>query len=345
MNASDLLNADMATLARLGRRGFDWWLAELTAMLPPALRRGRRRGPEIAWDGVALGSLATGGDRAAVRIAPGLALTRRIMLADLPDGELQRALHAEADRLLPLPAVSLVVAACPLARDRTAGTVEVALAALPLGQAEALAAAIAADGIAPAQILIADASGTPAVDIDFLGDFRARQLLPPGSRAPAIWWAIVAFLVVLNIAILIWRDQATVDALQGLVDAQRPAVAATRRVEARITARDAEAARAVAQRSDRNPLAMLAQLSRDLPESVFLLKLSWDGDALRLSGYKPRASNIVAALRSNPRLSEVKAVRNEGLAEIPAGQPFDVAARVRPEIAVAAAPAAPGSGR
>ncbi|KPF78734.1 hypothetical protein IP88_03130, partial [alpha proteobacterium AAP81b] len=38
MNASDLLNADMATLARWGRQGLAWWTAELAALVPARWR-------------------------------------------------------------------------------------------------------------------------------------------------------------------------------------------------------------------------------------------------------------------------------------------------------------------
>ena len=46
MNLSELLNADMTTLARMARSGFDWWVGELESLLPAGLIR---RSNLTAW--------------------------------------------------------------------------------------------------------------------------------------------------------------------------------------------------------------------------------------------------------------------------------------------------------
>lgn len=333
--ASDILNADMATIGRWLRAGFGWWLAELQAMVPARLRQpSASRRPQLRLDGAArlLGTPPPPGGRPAVLLPAAAALTRRVMLPDMPDDALWRTLAAETGRLLPLAPDAVLVARRIVARDRATGLVEVEVAALPVPLGSAVAAEIGRLGLVPARVGLAGNDGNEVPGFDFLPALRSRGLLPPGSRQPLLFWAITAFLFLLNIAVLVWRDEARVEAMQALVDEQRPAVALTQRLQRRITRFDALAAAASARRS-REPLALLGRVATALPEGAFLLRFDLEGDALRLSGYKPPGANIVAALRADPGLAEVRALRSDGQAERPGAQPFDVSARVLPEAA------------
>lgn len=331
MNANSILNADMATLARWARQGFDWWVGELAALVPAGLRRRGTAGDVVVRFG-ADGRL--GLDRArpprrpVIAIDPGLVLVRRAILPAMSASALAATIRAEGERLVPLPAATVCIAGREIARDRTAGTIEVEVAALPLPRAEALAAALVAAQTVPARITIAAVAGGGVPDLDFVPLLRQRGLLPPASQARLLWWTLVGFLFLLNLFVLIWRDQAAVDALQLLVDEQRPTVDATQRVVRRIERFDRLAQQAALRRGAREPLAMLGHVSRLLPEGGFLLRFAWEGDALRLAGYKPRGLNIVQELRQSDRLGDIRNVRNDGLAEIEAGQPFEVSARV-----------------
>ncbi len=330
--ASDILNADMATIGRWLRGGFGWWLAELQALVPAGLRRPTAsRRPRLQLDGAArlVGTAPTPGNRPAVLLPAATALTRRVMLPEMPNDALWRTLAAETGRLLPLAPEAVLVARRIVARDRAAGLIEVEVAALPVALGSAVAGECARLGLQPARVGLAGSDGEELPGFDFLPALRERGLLPPGSRQPLLFWAITAFLFLLNIAVLVWRDEARVEAMQALVDGQRPAVVLTQRLQRRIIRFDALAAAASARRS-REPLALLGRVATALPEGAYLLRFDLEGDALRLSGYKPSGANIVAALRADPGLAEVRALRSDGQAERPGAQPFDVSARVLP---------------
>jgi hypothetical protein len=328
--ASDILNADMTTIGRWLRGGLRWWLTELAALVPPALRRSATaQRPQLRLDpaGRLAGTAPGPRSRPAVLLPASAALTRRVILPDLPTEALWRTLDAETSRLLPLAPDAVLVARRAVARDRAAGTAEVEIAGLPLSLGSAVAAEIARLGVVPARVGLLGADGEEWPGLDFLPAMRARGLVAPGSRQPLLFWAVAAFLFLLNIAVLVWRDEARVEAIQALVDGQRPAVAATQRLQRRIARFDALAAAASARRS-REPLALMGRVAAALPEGAYLLRFDVEGDTLRLSGYKPAGANIVAALRADPGLGEVRALRSDSQAERPGAQAFDISARV-----------------
>ncbi|KPF78669.1 hypothetical protein IP88_03160, partial [alpha proteobacterium AAP81b] len=227
--------------------------------------------------------------------------------------------------LLPLAPGALLLARREVARDRAAGTIEVELAGLPRARGEAVAAELARLAIVPARVALAGADGEPVHD--FLPALRGAGLVAPASRAPAIAWAVVGFLFLLNLGVLVWRDEARVEAFDALVAAQRPAVGLTQRLQRRIARFDGLAAAASARRAS-EPLARLGAVGTALPPGAFLQRFELDGDTLRLAGYKPAGANLVAALRQNPRFADVRALRSDGVAELPGAQPFDISARV-----------------
>ena len=327
--ASEILNADMATLGRWLRGGLAWWLAELQALVPARLTRpgGRRPVLRIGGDGQLVGVAPPAGSRPVLLIPADWVLERDAIVPDMPGEALRRTIAAEQARLLPLAPEALLAAMRPVGRDAAQGLVTVAVAGLPLARAEPLAAMVARLGIRPARIDVA--AGDGGAGYDFLPALRTSGLAPPVSRQPALAWTIVAFLVALTIAIAIWRDAAANDALQALVDAQQPAVGQLQRLQRRMVRLDAIAAGAAAAR-ERQPLALLGRVADRLPPGAFLLRFEVDGDALRLSGYKPPGSNIVQALRADPGFADVRAVRGEAGADLATGmQSFDVSARVK----------------
>lgn len=325
--AGDILNADMATVGRWLRDGVAWWLAELAALVPPAWRRGGGGPPlRLGSDGSVVGSAPPAGSRPTVLVPAGLALLRPVLLPDLPADALWRTVEAEAPRLLPAGPGAMVLARRVVARDSSGITVE--LAALPLATGSAMADTLDRLGVRPARIGLVDGHDAMLPGFDFLPDLRRHGLVPPASRQPALWWTIVGFLVMLTVAVAVWRDAAANDALAALVAEQQPAVTQLQGLQRRISRLDAVAAGAARAR-DRQPLALIGRVAARLPEGSFLLRFEIDGDRLRLTGYKPPGGNLVQALRADPGLTEVRAVRSDSGADLADGlQPFDVSARV-----------------
>jgi len=336
MKTGSFLDADMATIGRWLGQGLTWWQAELAGLVPVRWSSGGRRGrPAIAFDGLdfvaadgAVGmppELARKGvKRLEVRLVPSLCLSRTIALPAMSDGDMRRMLALDGDRLMPLPGGAMLVAGA--IRDRAAaGTMAVAIAGLPRVRAEALASAMAEAGVVPQAVTIV---GNDGATIDFLPTLREAGVLRSGGRSASSWWAVVAFLFLLNIGLLVVRDITRTDELANLVEAQRPAVGAARRIMAR-TARDDRIVRRTANRRERrDALAMLGAVSAAMPDGAWAQTYAWDGATLRIAGYSRGGGDVIAALRAVPGLSDVRSATSEGMAEIPAGKPFDVSARI-----------------
>lgn len=326
--ATDLLNADMATLGRWLRAGLGWWLAELRALVPARLTEtGRRPQLRLGDGGEPIGVAPPAGSRPLLLMPAAWVLEREAIVPDLPAEAMQRTLAAEQARLLPMAPEALLAATRAVARDPAQGLATVAVAGLPLARAETLAATVRRLAVSPVRVDVA--AGDGGAGYDFLPGLRDRGLAPPASRQVPFAWAIVAFLVALTIAVAVWRDTAATEALQALVDAQQPAVGQLQRLQRRLARLDAMAGSAATAR-ERQPLALLGRIADRLPPDAFLLRFDVDGGMLRLSGYKPAGSNIVQLLRADPTLADVRAVRGEAGADLPSGmQSFDVTAQVK----------------
>lgn len=323
MSGRGILDADMTTVGGWIRDGFRWWIDELAGMVPPAWRRLGSSGRLARFDGTRLSGGAPG-VQVAISLAPELCLVRTIDRASMSDRDLAAMLAIDADRIMPMPAETIVVAGRVAARGATSMTARVA--ALPREKAIALASAIAAAGAIPTRVFLED--GKHSETIEFLPALRAAGLLARRRGMARIWWAAVAFLFVFNVALLVWRDSARVQRLKDVVEAQRPAVSASRMIAARVASGQRVARASLAQRRAHDPLWVLGQVSSALPPGAWVQRFGWDGETLKLAGYRPRNANVLTALRAAPGFSEVRNSSSDTVAEIPAGQPFDVTARI-----------------
>ena len=161
MNLSDLLNADMTTLARLARGGFAWWVRELEELLPAGLVKSRSL---AAWHRYEGGQIIAASRRGVdtLVIPEALCLVRTLTLPRMAESDLAALITLDADRIMPVPADSIVLGI------RTLGPVEPGLAAaggeagadmlrvqvgaLPIARARAIAEALGEAGLAPAHV-------------------------------------------------------------------------------------------------------------------------------------------------------------------------------------------------
>jgi Tfp pilus assembly protein PilN len=339
---NELLSTDMATLAREGRAAVSWWVEEMQAMIPATVRRmGARVGPVIAYDRDGQLALVRDGARAEAPMPGTLSqpativvpadqiLQRSITMPAMGRADLARMIALDSERFLPLPEGSALIASAIARRDETEGKMDAELAALPMPNARALAEAMTASAIVPERIRIARSDLSPDMRFDFLPAMRDAGLVATNRNARAQWWLLVGFLFLLNLGTLIWRDSAAVGELQSLVDAQRPAVEIAQRISSRMQRSDALVRRAVDRRTNRDAMAILAAASAAVPDGAWVQRYVWEGDQLRLTGYKARDVDVAAALRRTPRFASVKSAQTDTLAEIAAGQPFDLAIKIK----------------
>lgn len=323
MSGRGILDADMTTVAGWLRQGCRWWLDELRAMVPERLRDAGRVGAKVVpWSGGALVGAAPG-TSVAIALDPALCLVRTIERPAMGERDLERMIALDADRILPLPAETVVVASRVVAR--AGSTAQVAVAALPRERAESLAAAAALAQVVPVDVRLDTDEGP----IAFLPALRRSGLMIRARGAARGWWAAVAFLFLLNGALLIWRDVARNERLEAVVEGQRPAVAAARRITNRVRSGQRIARVALAKREASDPLWVMGQVATALPPGVWLQRYGWSGESLRLAGYRPRGADVVKSLRAAPGFVEVRNTNADTIAEVPAGQPFDLTARVR----------------
>lgn len=325
MNPRALLDTDMQTIGRWLLGGWRWWGDELRALTPPALRPRRAyAAPRFAIEDIAA---AKPGMRVTILVPARDCLVRTIIRPAIADRDLRRMIAFEADALLPIPPGSALVTARVAGAADEAGKIEVEVAGLPLDKARAIAGDAAAAGVVPVTVVVAEADPKPA-PLDFAPAMREAGLLAPLRSAAPLLWGLVAALLLANVALWIWRDVARVAQFERLVTEQQPAVGIAQTIARRGVQDRRLIARSLALRRVRDPLHALGAVSHALPSGVWLQRLSWDGESVRLVGYRPARTDVATALRRSGGFAEVRSVSEETQAAMPTGEPFDLAAKV-----------------
>lgn len=330
MKVASVLDADMATIASWLRDGFDWWIGELRELVPARLReRSARRGPEIEWDGAdgftPCGGVELGDVRnPVIRLPHRLCLARTVPLPAVGARDLSALLAMEAERIMPMSSAAMLIAAAPAGPRNENGLMPMRVAGMASAQAERLCTAITQAELKPSSVILPDKVAV----INFLPAMRESGLLAAHANGARIWWVLVALMFALNISFLVWRDLASVEQLGELVEVQKPAALAAQRSAARMQSATRTIARAVARRDRHNALAALGAVSQALPSDAWVQRLAWDGESLRLTGYKSRTADPIKLLRQSGLYADVRSANSDVLAEIPAGQPFDIVAKI-----------------
>lgn len=333
MTLSELLSSDMTTLSRQARQGFDWWLREISALvpanlLPAGLGGARRIAAYHRLDGHENLIAATTAGVDTLVIPRDVCLVRHLSLPTMSDADLRALVEMDADRILPLAADAVVIGirnAGPAAQD---GMVDVVVGAVPLAWARRIAATLVAAGIEPYRIGPLDEQGE-RLEFDLAPAMRKAGLLPARAPVAKFWWTAVAVLALANVGIAILRDQQQVNRMQELVDSQSTALGAVRRIEDRLHGNARKVEGVQEKRDHQQPLRTLARLGAAMPEQSWVQHLEWDGAKIRVSGYAAPGVNAVAAVKASGAFSGVRASRAEALAETVAGKPFDFSASLQ----------------
>lgn len=331
VNASSILNADMTTLLGWSRRGLDWWLTELSEMVPGWVRQSFvRQRPTILWDGkegltVADTGLSPAQDfgHADVCLPASACLLREVPLPPMSRSDLDAMIALEAERLMPLPADRMLIAATQKRVGSQRG--DATVGGVSRESVTELLAMLHDRGIVPTALLV---EGTP-VRVDFLPAAKNLELYTNKPPSRLVWWSIAGLLLVLNLVTLVWRDVDKVDRLQSIVDERRPLAMGARRAAQRLEARTMLVRQAIKRRRESDPLVQLAIVSRVLPEDAWVQRFAWDGQTLRIAGYRRTSGDLVKAFRDTGLFEEVRNTGSEVQAALPIGQPFDITARAR----------------
>jgi Tfp pilus assembly protein PilN len=326
---TDFLQQDVSVTGASIVRGFEWWRAELAAMVPRFLRAPTGGGAAVRAD-LARGRLEPLGPArparagaAAIGLDAGQVLVRAIELPRLSPRDSRAFVGLDLDRLQPLPAeeVWFDLALLP---DDGGGRLRPAELAIVrrVTAAQALDLAVAS-GLRPSQLGLVRGD---EIAFDFLPEIRAALRRAPWWSRRSNWWALAGAAAAANVGLAIERDRADVERLQTVVAAQSDAVALAARQRARVSRENARREALAATRAEREPLAMIAAMNRALPPPIWVERLQWDGQHLRLSGQAPGGADPVAALRRDLRFTSVRA---NSAALAPAGlaaSPFELSA-------------------
>lgn len=338
MSNRGILDADMTTLTGWLGTAWRWWLAELAELVPQTWRDRATARRKLADYRPETGEILLRYDPergypasqapVAVIIPQALCLTRTIERPLMSQSDLESMIALECDRILPLARDEAVLAARIVARNDERRRMTVEVAAIPRAAADDLAAALGR--LSRPCLAVHDQTPEPARQppVDFLPAMRRAGLVGATSKTAAGLWLALGALVALNIGVLIWQDVASVDALSQRIAEQQPGVSAARRIEARIARSDSLANLTRAQRQRSEPLALIGTITGALPEGVWLQRLTWSGDSVRITGYRPGQADVSAALRragfAVTRYSETAAI---GPGKF--GQPFEITLRLR----------------
>ncbi len=342
MKTGTILDSDMATLGLRLKDAFNWWLGELSAMLPSG--SGRRAKPisgrvaTYAADGALRLAgedmpLDVAGDGASLRpatilIPASLCLVRTVSLPAMRQSDLRRLVTLDLDRLMPFPADGAYADVIAVS-DASDGTITAEIAALPKVMLQDIYNAARAHGLAPLAIGVAD--GDDRLRFDFMPALASDGVGVAPRSGFAFWWGLVALLFVLNIGILIFRDMQSVSRVAALVETQAPAASAARRIALQIAREDGVRAELIARRDENNALSALGRATTLVPAGAWVQRYSWNGDLLRVTGYKQANVDVAAALRKSGAFNTVRASTSDVAAESATGQPFDISAEFKRE--------------
>ena len=341
MTLQELLNADMRSIGALIRQGFAWWIDELAALLPPTWRERFSSRPRLLAEPLAAGGwrywkdgrpLAEDAARRAARaevglvLPPGAVLTREVQFPRLPLADVRRMVALDLDRLSPLRPDLVFVDVEVVNRDSAAGRQTVLVGVLPRELAARQLEAARGEGFSPKALSVAIAEGAPQNRFDFLPAMRRAAGEGAGGGPARYWWIAVAALVAIDLGVLVGRDILDVSRLRDAVAGQRGAVNAVLALHRRVEGENAQRRDLVARGTRNEPLRMLGALTAAIPAGAWVQHLEWNGQTLRVVGFRSAEVDMFAALRGSPAFTNPRAATADAGSRPGPSQPFDITA-------------------
>jgi general secretion pathway protein L len=340
MELKDILNADLGEVGQWIGRGFTWWVDELRSLVPVRLREGLSRQPRYEaeydpsasiwryWRDGRLVELAAAPRGSAARVGlvltEGAALSREIDYPLLPLGDLKRMIGLDVDRLTPFRADEVLTDVEVVRRDAGAGRQTASLGVLPKGSAVEALDRARSQGLEP----IALRARTPDGEVryDFLPAFLASEGASPSGRRLLYWQAAVVGLLLINILALVFRDVSDVNALDQAVQAQQATANIALRLRQNIERENARRQALLERRARTEPLRILSAVTKALPAGVFVQRLEWNGQSIRLAGMKSITFDVPAAIRGSSAFTNPRTLAMDAQTRTGTGEPFDVVA-------------------
>jgi general secretion pathway protein L len=322
------------------RSAWQWWTGELAGLIPPRLRAtlsgtddaffievldteyivrrhtGRRdaivaRIPRDAYAArvLRLSVPAANGWRrwlavpVILQLLASQALSRTLRLPPEAKSNLAAILRHEVARQSPVDTATIYY-------DHRAGKAEdgaldVELRIVHREPVDAIVAALADAGIALSWIeFIGDKTradgGNFPVSAAAARAYQLRPRIVPGLVA------LVLLLGALTLGVTYWRGEMVADDLAGRVAAARDDALAVDRLERRLDTKTRQYTFLAEQKQKPATIAVLAAVTRLLPDDAWLYQFELDGNEVRLHGFSATASSLIALFDSSPYFQDAQ---------------------------------------
>jgi general secretion pathway protein L len=345
MTLQDVLNSEMDfnSLLALARQGLVWWLDELAALLPPAWRARLSSRPRVLAEQAAPGEWRFFRDGHGVAeeeadpdapigvlLPPSAVLTRRIRVPRMATADVRRMVGLDIDRLSPLSPDLIHFDMEVVDRDAGNGQQTVLVGIVTREDAAAALDAAERDGLNAMAMGTRADGDSPALRFDFLPAARLLSGRKAEGRARRYWWWGVLALLAVNLVVLVARDMIAVQRLRDQVDAQSPIVNTVLALRRRVGGEERRRSDMIARGQRSEPLRLLDTLTQAVPQGAWAQHLEWNGQTLRLVGFRRADVDMVAALRGSGAFTNIRTAGAEGEASATALVPFDITADARP---------------
>jgi general secretion pathway protein L len=242
-----------------------------------------------------------------VRLANSLVLRRELDLPRAAEARLRDVVSLDFDRQTPLTLDTGVFDVVVRERDSAGERIRVSLVAARRRTIDAILAACGRLGVSPKSIRVAGPLGSGA-EFNLLPRTERRAGANIWRHPKLLAAAAIALLVALNLAFALQRQEERVTRLSAELTKIRKASQATDKLRSQLAMSEAETRLLLQAQAQAGPLEVLQELTRLLPDDVWLFGLEMRNGSVRIAGLAPSASDLIGRLDkseifANPRFS------------------------------------------
>ncbi len=256
-------------------------------------------------------------------------LVRELEIAALSASDTRNLIANELDRWTPFATGQVAFSHTVLHRDTVKGKNRISLALLHQTCANNALANAKKIGLSVSRMSYESQIGIAAPQLDFLATLAGNDGTTNSANARQFWWMVAASFVIFNLAFAVMRDYQDVASMRATVQSQAQPARLAARIKQRVIVEHQRRDALISSRTQTEPLKILDVLSRNMPEGVYVERLSWDGQTARLTGYKKGSIDIQSSLARVPEIKSVRNSSSEVAPQMELGQPFDISLTFR----------------
>jgi len=334
-----MMNTQFLTdITRASTAMFSWWIAELAAALPVALRKadnnafltvqfGEDGMLELAksdsdwryhgWQSIrdlpfpaqahAIADALQGSQLAhlpiVLQLAPGQVMRKRIQLPLAAEENLRDTLSYQMEKNTSFSADEVLFGCKVLRRDVDMQRLDIDFAVVPKSLVDDIMAQARRVGLHPCAINCVGVNGQADLAIEQAHVATASRVAG-FPRATRILAALVAVLLIADIVVPLWRDRIYLEDLRTELGEVKAAAAAATALRAEINAERDQASFA-ARRRERMPTMteLLTELTRLVPDDTWVSHVQVENESIQIVGYSAAANNLIPVLEQSKYFS------------------------------------------